>query len=520
MEHPGGVQRTSIRARGGTLVPGGVVGDGRYRLLAQFGVDERANAHLWRARDGQLRRDVALTLIVGDPADHEAAASARRTLERAAHAAQFNHPSVARVLDVLTLGSGIAAGEGLLGIVVADWTKGTDLVDLLDEGPMSPGAACRMLEPLVEAVGRAHHSGLVLGLDHPQRIRRAPDGSLRLAFLGPLPEATLRDDMKALGGVLYLLLTGRWPLPGGPDAIPAAPHAPTGRVVPPRSLEPHVPAELSSLAVRTVDDDGQGGVRTSAAFLRLLRQVADAEERAALIQRGELEGVGHLDDDGTVWTTRKPTADADRRKKLALGVTVLSVAAVAIIAWIGLSLISFFQTDPEAVGPAVNVADSENKAQQKPKQKPARPSGAPLKVNQISVYNPAGEGDHVESAGLAIDGNPATAWKTDQYKQQLPAYKPGVGLNSWFGSPIQLSKVKISGASPGTTVEIRVADQQNPVLEDTRVVASGPLTGDQTEFTLDQPVSAQYVIVWITQFGGPEGLYASSIGDVTFFAAG
>lgn len=503
------------------MVPGGVVGDGRYRLLAQFGVDERAGAHLWRARDGQLRRDVALTLIVGDPADLAAAGRARRTLERAAHAAQFNHPSVSRVLDVLSLGSGIASGEGLLGIVVSEWTKGTDLVDLVNEGPATPGAACRMIEPLVEAVERAHHTGLVLGLDHPQRIRRAPDGTLRLAFPGPLPEATLRDDIKALGGVLYLLLTGRWPLPGGHAAMPAAPHAPTGRVVPPRALEPQVPAELSSLAVRTISDGGEGGVRTSAAFLRLLRQVAEAEERNALIRRGELQDDGgHTDDDGTVWTTRKPVTDAQQRKKLALGVTVISVAAVAIMAWIGLTLISFFETEPESGGPDVNVADSDNKAQHRKSQVPAaKPKFEQVRADQVAVYNPEGVGDHVEAVGLAVDGNPATAWSTDQYQQQFPVFKSGVGLTATFLQPADLTKLKISGASPGTNVEIRVADQANPVLEDTRVVASGPLTGDQTEFTFDQPEKAQYVIVWITRLGGPEGALTSSIGEVTFFTA-
>src|SRR2546423_9501157 len=95
-----------IRARGGSLAPGGVVGDGRYRLLAQFGIDERARAHLWRARDGQLRRDVALTLLVGDPADAEPAPLARKTFEPAAHPAKSDHDGVAPDLSVFSLVSG------------------------------------------------------------------------------------------------------------------------------------------------------------------------------------------------------------------------------------------------------------------------------------------------------------------------------------------------------------------------------------------------------------------------------
>lgn len=523
-ERPEEVAKTSIRTRGGSLAPGGVVGDGRYRLLAQLGVDERAGAHLWRARDGQLRRDVALTLVVGDPADLAAARRARRTLERAAHAAQFNHAYLARVLDVLSLGNGIAAGEGLLGIVVSEWSKGTDVIDVVDGGPVSPGVACRMVEPLVDAVERAHHSGLVLGLDHPQRIRRGLDGSLRLAFPGPLPDATLRDDIKALGAILYLLLTGRWPLDGGPAAIPAAPHGPNGRVVPPKSLEPHVPAELSALAARTLSDGGEGGIRTSAAFLRVLRQVADAEERTALIKRGALEDddFGGPDDDA-IWTTKKPVTDAATRKKVAVGATILVVAAVGIMAWIGLSLISFFQTDPDsAAGPDLNVAESNEKEEPptKTKEKPAAPTGEAVEPTAIRVYNPEGTGDFDALAPMAIDGDPASPWTTDLYKQQLPALKSGVGLSTDFEQPINLTKVKILGASPGTKVEVRVSDHPNPHLPDSRVVA-GPteLTGSETELTLDEPVNAAHVIIWVTQLSDAEGQFQSSIGELRFFSA-
>ena len=185
-----GAERPGGQARAGRLAaPGGVVGDGRYRLLAQFGVDERSEAHLWRARDGQLRRDVALTLLVGDASDTAAAQAARETLERAAHAAQFCHPAVSRVLDVLTLGNGITATEGLLGIVVADWTQGTDLVDL-SRAPVAPAATatgCSSHSPTPSSRPTTRASCSVL--DHPQRLRLDADGMLRLAFPGPLPDS-------------------------------------------------------------------------------------------------------------------------------------------------------------------------------------------------------------------------------------------------------------------------------------------------------------------------------------------
>src|SRR5581483_8019362 len=47
--------------------PGGVLGQGRYRLLAEFGRDDRCGALLWRGRDLMLEREVALTLFIAAP---------------------------------------------------------------------------------------------------------------------------------------------------------------------------------------------------------------------------------------------------------------------------------------------------------------------------------------------------------------------------------------------------------------------------------------------------------------------
>jgi hypothetical protein len=506
-----------IRTHGGSLAPGGVVGDGRYRLLAQFGIDERVGAHLWRARDGQLRRDVALTILVGDPADVEAARQGRRTLERAAHAAKFTHPSVAKVLDVLTLGNGISSSEGLLGIVVSEWTKGTDLIDLVHEKRIPPSTAARMVQALAEPVERAHQSGLVLGIDHPQRLRVTPDGKLRLAFPAPPPTTTLRDDVKALGAVLYLLLTGRWALPGGPPALPAAPRDPNGQLVPPHVLEPRVPHEMSSLAVRTVSDGGQGGIRTSAAILRVLDKVASEEERT----RKEPEAV---DPDGTVWTTKKPVKDAARRRKLALGVSALVIAAVAALAWVGMMAISFFRDDPPS-GPPVNLAEQSSTTQPAPEDDgddagdggdQSGSLGSPVQPSGVEVFNPEGEGDGVADAPNAVDGDESTAWATDQYRQQFPAFKTGVGLLASFDESLELGAVRIVSDTPGTEVEIRLADSAQPSLAETTTVATTRLENGTTEVEFDQPASGQYVIVWITTLAGEEPELQSRLAEVTF----
>lgn len=495
----------------GFLLPGAVIGDGRYRLLAQFGHDLRADAHLWRARDGQLRRDVALTVLVGDPTNAARAQAARRTLERAAHAAAFNHPATARVLDVLSLGGGVSPGEGLLGIIVADWTVGTDLVDLIAEHPLPAANAARLLEPLASAVERAHHAGLVLGVDHPQRIRVTPDGLLRLAFPGPLPAAVPRDDVKGLGAILYLLLTGRWPLPGGPQAIPPAPVTPDGSIVPPNVLSAYIPPELSTVTIRSLEDTQIGGIHTSATLLAVLEQAADSAERTEFL--GPVSRPVGDEDTEAVWTTRPPVRDHNRRRKLAIGVTALAIAMVAILAWLGTMLIDFFGDDGTS-GDAVVVTQPQptNGDSAPPAPKPA----GPIAPASIAVFNVGGTPDNPRRAGMATDGDPGTEWRTDTYKQQFPALKPGVGLMASFAESVKFASVVIDSPSANTVVQIRTSPSPNPKLEETKVIGEATLQGGKTEIQLASAEPTQYVLVWITQLGDGN---KSAIGELQFIRA-
>lgn len=479
----------------GFLLPGAVIGDGRYRLLGQFGHDLRADAHLWRARDGQLRRDVALTVLVGDPGNGPKAQAARRTLERATHAAAFNHPATARVLDVLSLGNGVSPGEGLLGIIVADWSVGTDLIDVIAEHPLPAANAARLLVQLAGAVERAHHAGLVLGVDHPQRIRVTPDGMLRLAFPGPLPEAVPRDDVKGLGAILYLLLTGRWPLPGGPEAIPPAPVTPDGSIVPPNVLSGYIPAELSTVAIRSLEDTQIGGIHTSATLLAVLEQATESAEQTEFL--GPVARSVGDEDTEAVWTTKPPVRDRRRRRKLAIGVTALAVAVVAILAWLGTLLIDFFGDDSGGGTTVVVEQPSSNGETPPPAPKPA----GPLAPASIEVFNVGGTPDNPKRAGFATDGDPGTEWRTDTYKQQFPVLKPGVGLMASFAESVKFASVVIDSPSQNTVVQIRTATSGNPKLDETKVIGEATLQGGKTEIQLSNAEPTQYLLIWVTKLG-------------------
>jgi hypothetical protein len=310
-----------LRAMDEQLAPGTVMGHGRYRLLEPVGVDESDNAQLWRARDGQLDRDVALTILSGDSQDTDVV---RHTLRRATPVSRFAHPGVAPVLNVLS----VDEGDRVVGIIAAEWTRGTGMADVVAREPVTPVHACLLLEPLADAVGRAHRRGVVLGVGRPLRIRVTPMGTLRLAFPGPPPGASLIDDVRGLGAILYFLLTANWPTPDGP--LPA-----------PHELQPEVPVELSEVAVRSLSGTSPGGVRTSDSILRVLREVSANAARATTPTYGN-ENEADVEKDGTVWITKPPVNDAARKKKLTIAVALLVLVSIGMVVWITVTVLSTF----------------------------------------------------------------------------------------------------------------------------------------------------------------------------------
>ena len=306
------------------LIPGAVIGGGRYRLLVFHGGPP--TLQFWQALDTALDRQVALTFV--DPDATLSDDELQEILSRTLKLSRIEMPGVARVLDVANTGSG--------GLVVAEWIRGASLAEVADTAP-SPIGGARAIQSLAAAAEAAHRAGVALSIDHPSRVRVSVEGDVALAFPATLPEATPEDDIRGIGAALYALLVDKWPLPesGVRSGLDPAELDAAGQPVEPRAVDRRIPFQISAAAARAVQEGG--GIRSAPTLLNLLQQATAIADRTELISPVDEPEAPPPPQRVRERRTDDPETQARRRRALMIGLGV--GGAILIVALIVLATV-------------------------------------------------------------------------------------------------------------------------------------------------------------------------------------
>ncbi|MEB3020066.1 murein biosynthesis integral membrane protein MurJ [[Mycobacterium] crassicus] len=483
------------------LTPGLSIAGGRYRLLVRHGAT--GVLQFWQALDTALDRQVALTFV--DPDQTMSDDQLTGILSRTQRLSQVDLPGIARVLDVVRIGTG--------GLVVSEWVRGASLHEVAGTGP-SPIGAARAMRSLAAAAEAAHQSGIALSIDHPARVRVSIDGDVTLAFPATLPDTRPDDDIRGIGATLYALLVNRWPLPetGNDCGLAPADVDAAGNPAKPDSVNPEIPFQISAAASHAIQSDG--GIRGASTLLNLLQQATALHEQTELL--------GPVSDRRPAPRPAPPPLDAEvraeRRRRLLIGAGI--GGAVILIALLVLASVL------NRIFGDVNGLDKTELGLSSPSTSTSLPgaqAAGTVRPVQATVFSPGGEADRPQDAGLAIDGNPATFWSTDTYSDSVPFpnFKSGVGLMLQLSKPTVIASVNVNVSSTGTKVELRSSSTPRPSrLEDTTLLAPAKaLQPGANKISADSSAPTTNLLVWISTMGSTGGESRTQISEITVQAA-
>lgn len=185
------------------------------------------------------------------------------------------------------------------------------------------------------------------------------------------------------------------------------------------------------------------------------------------------------------------------------------LAAAALAAFLGaLVVIAISSTGGGDEHAATTIAQTATRATTRPTTTSSQPRAQAVKLSAVGAYDPEGDGhENDDLATQAVDGDPATFWKTEHYTHGF--FKKGVGLVLDAGRPRTISKVIVSTDSAGSRALIQVG--RNPNGPFRPVSAEQSLSG-ATTFTLAKGSAGRYVVVWITQL--PQAIGEAHVTEV------
>ena len=553
---------------------GGQVLGGRYRLdecLQSFG-----EIALWAGWDETLSRSVAIYIV---PPNHPATDALLGAARRAAVALD---PRFLRVLDALPYGP-----SEPVTFVVCENLAGVTLQQLLRRGPLPGLDAAWVTAELASALAPMHEIGLGHGELNPTTVLVTASGKVRIGgflLLSVLmgdrfadPQSTERDDVLAMGRLLYAMSTGTWPQePAAPDTfgLPSA-RRKGDELASPATVRPGLPPGLDAACMQTLQlRPDAAPLRSATAVAVALRRVlgtVDASQDLADLVASYVSGDQSDDESDGVQTTNdvlrgaRPLArdPASGREVMAESAGTPAAPVTGGSAPIGES------SKPVAVQPPpVPFVDpglprAPRMARGLSRRLPhwwrtgalvaglmivllvvaliirscggtspaPSPSPEPLGIVAVTEFDPVADGgdtkEHPDQLPAVTDGIPATCWWTETYGTgYLPAKKPGVGLMLDFSEAKTISSLTLTFASTPVGLSVMLPQGDAAKIDtapmtsvtDWTSVLDATITDIPQTLTLPEQTTSRFVMLYFTQlppFAGQDGYSQAGVCDVT-----
>lgn len=247
--------------------------NGRYKILELIGGGGMSNVYL--AHDMILDRDIAIKILRYDFSNEE---ELRRRFQREAlSTTSLAHPHIVNIFDV--------GEEGSLHYLVMEYVPGKTLKEyIIDNSPVAPEQAVKIMKQLASALAHAHQNQIVHRDIKPQNILMDAEGNVKISDFGIAmalsatsytqtnsvlgtvhylsPEqarggtANKKSDIYSLGIVMFELLTGKLPFSGESAVSIALKHLQT-ETPSLREIVPSMPQSLENVVLKATAKNTQ-----------------------------------------------------------------------------------------------------------------------------------------------------------------------------------------------------------------------------------------------------------------------